>query len=85
MLVVFGGISATAFLNATAAFYVVNHRAARATLYSIITFIVACNRRAYAVFVLCRRAHPGAEQTRELAERGANQTGPAAAPEIHFS
>ena len=39
LLVVFGGISATAFLNATAAFYVVNHQAARATLYGVITII----------------------------------------------
>ncbi len=39
LLIVFGGISATAFLNAVCAFYIVNHQNARGTLYAFITFI----------------------------------------------
>ena len=39
LLIVFGGISITALLNATTAFYVVNHQAARGTVYNVITFV----------------------------------------------
>ncbi|MEN6340282.1 MAG: glycosyltransferase 87 family protein, partial [Clostridiaceae bacterium] len=38
LLIAFGGISLTAFLNVTCAMYVVNHQAARGTLYNAITF-----------------------------------------------
>jgi len=39
LLAVFGGLSVTSMLNAASAFYVVNHPAARDTLYEVITFI----------------------------------------------
>lgn len=38
LLIAFGGVSMTAFLNATCAMYVVNHPAARGALYNVITF-----------------------------------------------
>ena len=39
LLAVFGGLSATSLLNATCAYYVVNHQDARGTVYNVITFI----------------------------------------------
>lgn len=39
LLAVFGGLSAVSLLNAACAYYVVNHTAARGTLYDIITFV----------------------------------------------
>ncbi|MEA4913024.1 MAG: glycosyltransferase family 39 protein [Christensenella sp.] len=39
LLAVFGGLSITSFLNATCAFYVVNHQEARGTVYNVITFV----------------------------------------------
>ena len=39
LLAAFGGLSATTLLNATCAYYVVNHQAARGTVYEVITFI----------------------------------------------
>ncbi|MDP3447859.1 MAG: glycosyltransferase family 39 protein [Eubacteriales bacterium] len=39
LLAVFGGLSATSLLNATCAYYVVNHQAARAEVYDAITFV----------------------------------------------
>ena len=38
LLIAFGGVSLTAFLNVTCAMYVVNHPASRAALYTVITF-----------------------------------------------
>ncbi|MEA4869610.1 MAG: glycosyltransferase family 39 protein [Christensenella sp.] len=37
LLIVFGGICATAFLNVTTAYYIVDHQAARGVLYDVIT------------------------------------------------
>lgn len=39
LLIAFGGMSLTAFINATSAMYVVDHTAARASLYEAITFV----------------------------------------------
>ncbi|MDD4312078.1 MAG: glycosyltransferase family 39 protein, partial [Eubacteriales bacterium] len=39
LLAVFGGLTITSFLNATCAYYVVNHQDARGTVYNVITFI----------------------------------------------
>ena len=39
LLAAFGGLSATSFLNAACAFYVVNHQEARGTVYNVITFV----------------------------------------------
>ena len=39
LLAVFGGLSAVSLLNAACAYYVVNHTAARGTVYDVITFV----------------------------------------------
>ncbi len=51
LLAVFGGLSATSLLNATCAYYVVNHQAARGTVYEIITFIGSLATVALAVYL----------------------------------
>ena len=51
LLIAFGGMSLTAFLNATCAFYVVNHPAARAKLYEVITFAGSLSTVAFAIFL----------------------------------
>ena len=39
LLIAFGGLSSVSLLNAACAFYVVNHQAARGTVYNVITFV----------------------------------------------
>ena len=39
LLAAFGGLTLTSLLNATCAYYVVNHQDARGTVYNVITFI----------------------------------------------
>ncbi|MEA4938220.1 MAG: glycosyltransferase family 39 protein [Christensenella sp.] len=51
LLIAFGGMSLTAFLNATSAMYVVNHPAARAKLYELITFVGSLSTVLFAIFL----------------------------------
>ncbi len=51
LLIAFGGISMTALLNVTSAMYVVNHQAARGTLYNIITFIGSLSTIVFAAYL----------------------------------
>lgn len=51
LLIAFGGMSLTAFLNATTAMYVVNHTAARAAFYKGITFVGSLSTVLLAIFL----------------------------------
>lgn len=51
LLVAFGGMSLTALLNATCAMYVVDHTAARATLYEVITFVGSLSTVLFALYL----------------------------------
>ncbi len=51
LLIAFGGISMTALLNVTCAMYVVNHQAARGTLYNVITFIGSLSTIVFAAYL----------------------------------
>lgn len=50
LLAVFGGVSATSLLNAACAFYVVNHSAARGTVYDVITFLGSLGTVSVAIY-----------------------------------
>ncbi|NLI55202.1 MAG: phospholipid carrier-dependent glycosyltransferase [Clostridiales bacterium] len=51
LLIAFGGMAATAFLNAACAYYVVNHTAARGSLYEVITFFGSLSTVAFAFYL----------------------------------
>ena len=51
LLIAFGGISTTAFLNVACAMYVVNHQAARGSLYNAITFVGSLSTIVFAVYL----------------------------------
>ncbi|MEA5047669.1 MAG: glycosyltransferase family 39 protein [Eubacteriales bacterium] len=50
LLLIFGGMSLTALLNVTCAMYVVDHSAARGTLYMVITFIGSLSTVLFALY-----------------------------------
>lgn len=51
LLIAFGGLSSVSLLNATCAYYVVNHQAARGAVYEAITFVGSLSMVALAIYL----------------------------------